>query len=335
MRGHDLFAGTAENYRRFASRETARRSPAYAALARAVAGDAAVLAFLDGLPPVKRQPNLLFASARYLLGAPAEIAALRALVGERPGELAAVMLARRTQTNEAARCATLLPALVGLPEPLALLEVGASAGLTLLPDRYSYDYAGRRIAGTDPGAPTLSCRPHGPVPLPERTPAVGWRAGLDLNPLDAADPDDQRWLECLVWPGEGGRASTLRAALATARRDPPPVHRGDLLDDLPRVAADAPKSATLVVYHSAVLAYVEAAKRRAFAATVAELGAVWLSNEAVGVLPAPAGTPAAPHVDSFVLIRDGTRALAFTDSHGRWIRWLAPSGGSSVGPRRG
>jgi len=335
MRGHDPAVATAENYRRFASRETAERSPAYAALARAVAEDAAVLAFLDGLPPARRQPNLLFASARYLLGAPVEITALRALVGDRPGELAAVMLARRTQTNEAARCATLLPALAGLPEPLALLEVGASAGLTLLPDRYSYDYAGRRLTGTDPSAPTLSCRPHGPVPVPERMPTVAWRAGLDLNPLDVADPDDLRWLECLVWPGEGGRASALRAALATARRDPPPVHRGDLLDDLARVAADAPENATLVVYHSAVLAYVDAAKRRAFAASVAELGAVWLSNEAIGVLPAPAGTPPAPHVDSFALIRDGTHPLAFTDSHGRWIRWLAPAGASAVAPRRG
>ena len=67
------------------------------------------------------------------------------------------MLARRTQTNEPARCATLLPALAQLPPPLALIEVGASAGLTLLVDRYSYDYAGHRIAGRDPQAPVLRC----------------------------------------------------------------------------------------------------------------------------------------------------------------------------------
>jgi hypothetical protein len=56
-----------------------------------------------------------------------------------------VILARRTQTNEAARCAVLLPALAQLPQPLALIDAGASAGLTLLADRYSYDYAGRVI----------------------------------------------------------------------------------------------------------------------------------------------------------------------------------------------
>ncbi len=69
------------------------------------------------------------------------------------------MRTRRTQTNEPARCATLLPALALLPQPVALLEVGASAGLTLLPDKYSYDYNGRRLTGTDPARPSLPATP--------------------------------------------------------------------------------------------------------------------------------------------------------------------------------
>jgi hypothetical protein len=165
-------------------------------------------------------------------------------------------VARRTQTNEPARCATLLPALAQLPPPLALIEVGASAGLTLLTDRYSYDYARHRITGRDPLAPTLRCQPGGPVPLPDRVPEIAWRAGLDLNPLDVTSDDDVRWLSCLVWPGEGDRAQRLAGAIASARRHPPVVHRGDLLTDLPALAAQAPADATLVVYHSAVLAYV-------------------------------------------------------------------------------
>ena len=161
--------------------------------------------------------------------------------------------ARRTQTNEPARCATLLPALAQLPPPLALIEVGASAGLTLLPDRYSYDYAGYRLAGSDPDAPTLRCQPRGPVPRPAGIPAITWRAGLDLNPLDVTSDDDVRWLSCLVWPGEGDRQERLAAAIAIARRNPPAVHRGDLRADLPALAAQAPAGATLVIYHTAVL----------------------------------------------------------------------------------
>jgi hypothetical protein len=140
MHGHDPTQSPAVSYREFA--EDARgRSPAYESLAQSVADDSAILRYLDSLPPEKRQPNLLFAAARYLLG-DIDMIRLRALVRRNRAELAEVMLARRTQTNDPARCATLLPALAQLPSPLALIEVGASAGLTLLVDRYTYDYGG-------------------------------------------------------------------------------------------------------------------------------------------------------------------------------------------------
>src|SRR5262249_8726210 len=158
MGGLDAALSTAANYRAFAE-EARGRLAAYEALATLVAGDDTILRFLGTLPPAKRQPNLLFAAARYLLGTPPDIAALRALVGQDRAGLARVMLARRTQTNEPARCATLLPALAQLPPPLALIEVGASAGLTLLFDRYSYDY----------GGPPLP-RPALPRPPPPRAP---------------------------------------------------------------------------------------------------------------------------------------------------------------------
>ena len=313
-------ASTAQIYRGFARQEARGRSPAYEALAEGVAGDRAILRFLESLPPEKRQPNLLFAAARYLLGVPADLAALRALVRPSSRELAEVMLARRTQTNEPARCALLLPALAQLPQPLALIEVGASAGLTLLVDRYSYDYAGHRIAGLDPQAPTLRCTPEGPVPLPERPPVIAWRAGLDLNPLSVADEDDVRWLSCLVWPGEGDRQQRLAEAIAAARRDPPALYRGDLIDDLPALAAQAPAGATLVVYHSAVLAYVAPERRRVFAGLVRGLGAAWLSNEGPRVL---AGVPVEAFTgDPFLLVRDGRTPLATADGHGAWLHWL-------------
>jgi hypothetical protein len=320
MSGHDLAASTAERYLAFAA-EARGRSPQYEELTTAVADDQPILEFLDALPTAKRQPNLLLAAACYLLGAPADLRALRALVDDRGSELARTMLSRRTQTNEPARCATLLPALALLPQPLALIEVGASAGLTLLPDRYSYDYGLRQLAGTDQDAPVLGCRPLGPVPLPAQVPAVAWRAGLDLNPLDVTDDDDVRWLECLVWPGEAGRRERLAAAIETARRDPPPVHRGDLLTDLVPLARQAPPGATLVIYHSAVLTYVTPEQRGHFAQTVAALNAAWLSNEGPGILPGVA-SPERDGGEHFVLVRDGAQAIALTDGHGTWLEWL-------------
>lgn len=319
--GHDLTASAAENYRAFA-REAAGRSPGYERLATEAADDPGLLDFLASLPRAKRQPNLLFAAACYLLGEPADIAALRTLVADRGDELRTVMLARRTQTNEAARCATLVPLLARLPQPLALLEVGASAGLTLLPDRYSYDYAGHRVEGTDAGAPVIACEPRGPVPLPDRVPDVAWRAGLDLNPLDVTRDHDMRWLECLIWPDEADRRVRLRLAVETARRDPPPVHRGDLVTDVPALARRAPRGATLVIFHSAVLAYVAPARREEFGRTVRSLDAVWIANEAPGVVADIASVPKPYPEGSFALTRDGGTPIALTDGHGTWLQWL-------------
>src|SRR5438067_5285358 len=131
-------------YRRFAEEEARGRSPLYEELARGIATDNEMLDLLLSLPRQKRQPNLLFAAARSLLGTPNGWSRFRRGVGQRKDALRALMLTRSTQTNEPGRCAALLPVLAPLPQPLALLEVGASAGLCLLPDFYGYDYGGRR-----------------------------------------------------------------------------------------------------------------------------------------------------------------------------------------------
>jgi hypothetical protein len=76
----------------------------------------------------------------------------------------------------------------------------------------------------------------------------------------------------------------------------------------------------LVIFHSAVLAYVAPPDRERFAQTVRDLGAAWLSNEAPGVVP---GLPfTAFREGTFVLGRGGRTALAFTDGHGDWLHWL-------------
>jgi hypothetical protein len=319
LAGDDPVAAVVETYRAFARREAHGRSAAYESLAESAADDAVIVDFVASLPPDKHQPNLLFAAARYLLGVPVKIEQLHELVSQSNAELTQVMLTRRTQTNEPARCAVLLPALAQLPQPLALIEAGASAGLTLLFDRYSYDYGGHQLAGSDPHGPALRCEPRGPVPLPSRIPAIAWRAGLDLSPLDVTSDADVRWLTCLVWPGEGGRERRLAAAIAAARRDPPAVYRGDLLTDLPALAAQAPAGATLVIYHSSVLYQVAPDMREQFASTVRGLAATWLSCEAPGIL----AETAVPAIDDqmCVLARDGD-VIALADSHGAWLKWL-------------
>ena len=180
----------AEAYRRFAAEEAHGRSPLYEELSRSVAADPELISFLAGLPREKQQPNLLLGAVRLLFGTATDAAHFRRLILDNAGALRAVMLARSTQTNEPGRCATLLPILAKFPQPLALIEVGASAGLCLLPDLYAYDYSGRIVA-PDPAplAPIFPCAADDRTPIPPRLPEIAWRAGLDLEPIDLTDPE--------------------------------------------------------------------------------------------------------------------------------------------------
>jgi hypothetical protein len=132
------------------------------------------------------------------------------------------------------------------------------------------------------------------------------------------------WLQTLVWPGQDERRDRLAAAVRVARRDPPYLVRGNLLEDLPALLAEAPEDATVVVQHTAVAFYLEPADRDRFDAMMRGLvsdGSVhWVANEGPTVLPRVTGR-AAPPDGLFVLGYDG-RPVGWTHGHGRSLHWL-------------
>lgn len=310
-------ASTAEEYAEFARVEARGVSSAYERLALAVSRDEGLLALLDTLPEPKRQPNLLFGVVRLLGGPVEDPAAFRDYTMSYWPAIEAQVRARATQTNEAGRCAVLLPVLARLPQPLALLEVGASAGLCLYPDRYAYRYGDHRVGS---GEPVLDCAATGLTP-PTALPEVVWRAGLDLNPLDVTDPADVGWLDALIWPEHAHRRARLRAAVAVAQADPPLLVRGDLVDDLPALAARAPADATLVVFHTAVLYLVSQQRRRTFAEVVRRLPGHWISNESARVLSYD-GLPAPPEEAGHHLLALDETPLAWAKPHGQSMTWF-------------
>jgi hypothetical protein len=319
---------TAQEYLDFGERQARGSSACFSDWALAVAADPEVLARIDTLPGPKRQPNLVFAAARWHGVRPGPYDALRTALLEDWDSIRETVLARATQTNEVGRCATLLPLLAGLPQPLALLEVGASAGLCLFPDRYSYRFTGApgRVALDPPGGESpvlLDCEVHGRPPLPGRLPEVVWRAGIDLNPLDVRDDDAMAWLRTLIWPEHDDRRRRLAAAVELARADPPTLVRGDLNARLRDLADAAPKDATLVVFHSAVTAYLPETDRDRFVATVRDLPGHWISNEGPRAVPGVAATAPSeppPGPAPFLLALDG-RAVAWAEGHGRALWW--------------
>ncbi|QHC64348.1 DUF2332 family protein [Rathayibacter festucae] len=318
---------TADRYRR-AAVELAQTSELQVEWALAVAGDGALLALIDELPPAHRQPSLVFSVAR-LLGVPAVDGSGFAewLRREWP-RVAPVAAERLTQTNEALRCAPLVAALERITEPgepVALIEIGASAGLCLAPERYSYVFAGAEgTTRLGRGRPALECAVTGGA-APSRLPVVAWRRGLDLRSLDVGSAEDRAWLEALLPPDRPERTERLRAAVATLREDPPAIVAGDAADALPEVLAAVPRGLRTVVVSLGTLVYLPWAARARVLAAVAESGASLVTLEAEALLPSlreRAALLTAPERTPFLLAADGV-PLAFAAPHGGRLSWLS------------
>lgn len=301
MKGAHAYAAMPidELYRWFAG-EADPTSPTWGDLCRWVADTPELLARLDALPGTKRQPNLFLGAIRYLDGPLVGGPGFLAWVEQNGDAVERLILSRSTQTNEPGRCAVLAPVLASLPQPVVLGELGASAGLCLLPDRYPWL-----------DAPGL---------------VVADRWGLDANPLDASDPDDARWLRALVWPGEDAREARLVAALAVAAEDALEVVRGVLPDDLGWFLAETVRraeaaGATPVVFHSATLAYLARADRDAVVAEIRASGVRWVSFEGPTVVTELRGRVPDDGRPHFVLALDG-EPVARCSPHGAWVDWL-------------
>ncbi|GAB3713697.1 DUF2332 domain-containing protein [Nocardiopsis oceani] len=312
----------AERYRRFAVNFAHGGSADYERIALGLAGDERVLDLVLSLPEGnKRQPNLLLGAVRYLGGPTDSWEGFRDWLVEHWDAVRRVVSERMTQTNEVRRCATLLPVLARFEGPLALIEVGASAGLCLYPDRYRYSFDGAAPIGPVDSPVLLECSTRGAVPVPGAPPEVVWRAGIDLNPLDAGDEGDVRWLESLVWPGRTQleRVERLRAAASVVAADPARLVSGTLLEELPRLAGQAPQGATLVVFHSAVVSYLSAAQRGRFAELVRGLPGHWVSNE--GWRSFPDWEHARPEVETDFTVGVDGRVVAYAGEHGQSLTW--------------
>jgi len=233
-------------------------------------------------------------------------------------------LERAPQTNEVGRSAILMAGLMviadRLPQPIALFELGASAGLNLQLDRYRYDLGGR-VAG-DPASPVrLGPDWTGPPP-PAGAVRIASRCGVDLNPLDVRRDRDR--MLAYIWPDQRERLALAEAALDIAAGAPPPVEAGDAADWIEaRLRRAAPPGVTRVVMHSVAFQYfpgevqarVAGAIARAAAAASAAAPLAWLRFEKL------------PNEAKYSLRLGlwpggGETLLAWAHPHASSIRWL-------------
>ena len=260
-------------------RRHAEGSPLYTRLAEVIANDRELMRVLNQIEH-DPAPNILLAGVQYLLmrDPTAQLAAFYPNLARRPSpmpgveeafrrfvleheqELVQIGRSRFTQTNEVRRCAALLPAIwETTADEFHLFDVGTSAGLNLMIDRYRYRWDSVEWGDLSPVLIESAIRGQPPRPRPI---AVLSRTGLDLNPLDPAQSDERAWLESLIWPEQADRRSRLRAALEIYRLENVELIAGDAVHTLGAILDRLPHE-PVVVMHSFALNQFSSEQRKA------------------------------------------------------------------------
>ena len=337
----------AQRFARFAQLEYRGSSPLYESLSSSIAGDDEMLDLASHALPGQPVPILFFAAGHFVLARTPDATlaefypsltaaarppgdaypALRTFCRDHAATIRSLLESRRVQTNEVGRCAYLFPAfrlVAGLAgdRPLALIEIGASAGLNLLWHRYAYLYDETAVYGAGESPVRIRCQLRGAPrpPLLGMLPALATSIGVDLHPVDAGDDDSVRWLEALVWPEARERVERLRAAIALARREPPRLVPGDAAVVLPAILDAIPRDVPVCVFHTHTVNQFSPDARARFTALLAHLA----STRALFRLSAESLDGAIPQLTLTTWPRGHAdeRVLARCDYHGRWLEWL-------------
>ena len=323
-------------------------SPSYSRICLELAEDESVLRILGEAHHDQPVPNVLLAGVQYLLleGAAPDLAAhYPSIVGtaaqpagdlvtlfaefcrteeKRLSEIAAT---RMVQTNEMLRSIGLMPAFAHVSQqsekPLALIEIGASAGLNLLFDRYLYDYGDGVVAGPPDSKLTLvTDLRSGSLPPIDPPPEVVWRKGIDLHPVAVTDPDAVRWLRALLWPEQLDRIRRFEAAIEIARSSPPTLVAGNAIDSLSGVADSVPPDAALIVFHSLVLNQFSSEGRDEFEEVISGLSMTRRVHR-IGIdMLARDEAPPIRHT-VYSAGRASEEVLGSVHHHGDWLEWVA------------
>ncbi len=332
-------------FRRFGELECKGASPLYETLSLAVSGDSDLLVLASHVREGQPIPNMLFASAQALLledrSNGKQLAAFypnftntpmpptdafpvfRSFCLDHADAIKKHLKTRLVQTNEVGRCACLWPAIANIgkqhDQPLVLIEMGASAGLNLLGDQYSYQYDTDIHWGVD--SPVhLQTKLRGSIRPPlTNMPEIANRIGIDLHPVDVTNEEDMRWLQALIWPENVERHQRFEAAVQVVRKNPPDLVAGDVVEQLPALLEHIPENVPLVAFHSFSMNQWPQSVREGVAAMMHEAGQTRdlyrLSLEAVAT-----GQPQLEQTQ-WINGMPKIELLATCEPHGRWLEW--------------
>jgi hypothetical protein len=342
-----------------------------AALFRAIAAEDELLERLAALPADRLPALLVSAAVAFLVrrDRPVPLAgyfpepgasqppfddgffpAFRAFCAARLADIIEVCGSHRYQMNEVARCTQIVLGIAaasgGSADPVTLVDLGTGAGLGLQLDRYRYR-VGNGTSGPAAAGLSLSCDLRGSVIPPlAQLPRIAARVGVDVDPVDLADPAARAWLQACA-PPEASALSRLMAAVNIARQHPEPLIAGDVIDVLPGLLGSISQQQHLIVVDSYTAVFLPEQRRAQLAGILAQAGRVrpvtWLSldplvplgpsgRDSVQGLPLPSalireyqhgGVFAVLGARTFDRTGDRGRLLARAHPSGGWVEWLA------------
>ncbi|MEO4054665.1 DUF2332 domain-containing protein [Solibacillus sp. CAU 1738] len=266
-----------QQFQIFAKQECENSSPLYEYLSYKIAEDNELLALATTIPLGQPVPNLFFASVHFLLmdaahelkdyyasftNSPKPVdqafAPFKQFTLSNADALVTLFQSKLVQTNEVRRCAYLYPMISEIYEkhkqPLALIEIGASAGLQLAMDQFNYFYNEEQyVENTNYGVLIKSNNLGEPLPTAIYTkPIIQSRIGLDLNPIDVKKAEDLKWLQALIWPEHADRRKLLLNAAEVLTNINVQLIQGDAVAKIEEVCNTVDPDAFIVIYHTHV-----------------------------------------------------------------------------------
>ncbi|WP_255220303.1 DUF2332 domain-containing protein [Terribacillus saccharophilus] len=340
MKSHEDIAKT---FIDFSENECQGSSPLYVALARGVSSDMELLELCQYARSGQPIPNLFFGSVHYLLlkGKNHPLKEYYPSIVNQPknpkkaypkfkefclcykDEITYLLKVRLVQTNEVRRCGYLYPVFSAIYEninkPLALIEIGTSAGFQLLWDHYAYSYGNNKWYGNNDSKLRIVVGVNGDK-FPEMTnqsPKVGLRIGFDLNIVNLHDEEEKLWLRSLIWPEHEDRVVIFKQATEYVLQNKLTLIEGDGLELLDHYVEDIPSTQTICIYHTHVANQMSIEDKKYLLRKVELIGE---TRDVYHIYNNIQDDKL--HLDYYENGKGHFATIAETESHGRYFTWL-------------
>jgi hypothetical protein len=233
---------------------------------------------------------------------------------------------KKVQTNEVRRCSYLYPSFCFIysqvKKPLSLIEIGTSAGLQLLWDKYCYSYGDNVIYGDLASDVHISSEIRGnnkPFLLP-KSPPVASRLGIDLHVNDLSNSEDLLWIKSLIWPEHKERVQLFEKAASCFKKQSVKLSvkliEGDGIALLTDIALQIPENTAICIFHTHVANQIPENAKCELMNNIRMLG----KNRDVFHLYNNMWDRDL-HLDYFIDGREYNEIVAETDGHARWFKW--------------